>query len=202
MEPTIDELKQHYKKFSDDEIIQIFKRDAAQLRPEALEILENEVKGRGLKVDLEAAKQAQAPTTNNEVVFTDDLLFSYCDIVQGLHCPVCGGTEHPLNGAMTYTVMSFVLMTHYKKKLVIACPSCLTSELNKAMAISSVIGWWGFPWGIIRTIQSIYENGKMYKFTKEQGPNIYLKSYVYQQKVSLSHHIDNKDTLQKMIDLR
>lgn len=64
---------------------------------------------------------------------------------------MCKSTEEKLNATATASVNSFIIITNYEKDLRIACPICLNKANNKAMLKAALLGWWGFPWGIIRT---------------------------------------------------
>ena len=55
-------------------------------------------------------------------------------------------------------MFSAVVFTSYQKKAVVACPDCLGAEARRGLWTSALLGWWGVPWGPIRTIQSISVN--------------------------------------------
>jgi hypothetical protein len=54
-------------------------------------------------------------------------------------------------GSFIRTVKSFVFFTSSKKSPVIACQSCLNKRRKNAMISTSLLGWWGIPYGIFRT---------------------------------------------------
>jgi hypothetical protein len=124
---------------------------------------------------------------------------NYCELIRGLNCPSCGASHTKLNATMTSEVMSFIVLTHYSKKLKVACPDCLDKANNNALTKSVLIGWWGFPWGIIRTIQAIGHNTKGKKTNRLETPNNYLRSYVLSKMGQLESYRDNKQKLQQII---
>jgi hypothetical protein len=61
---------------------------------------------------------------------------------------------------MTSEVISFIVFTQYKKKIKVGCGHCLDKANENALIKSTVLGWWGLPWGIIRTPGAISTNLK------------------------------------------
>ncbi len=75
---------------------------------------------------------------------------------QGL-CPKCGGTG-PVDVHVHHRVWSALFLTSWKSAPQISCRSCgLRSQLSDT-ALSLVVGWWGFPWGIVFTPVQIGRN--------------------------------------------
>lgn len=74
--------------------------------------------------------------------------------------------------------MSLLVFTTWKKQFAIACPACLDKLSHDASTTSALLGWWGFPWGIIRTVQALHFNSKMAKTNHAAHPNDLLKSFV------------------------
>lgn len=75
-------------------------------------------------------------------------------IEQGI-CFECGEPEAKLSSFMR--VMSFILITRHKEWKAFLCPSCTARTGARELAISSVLGWWGIPWGIL-TLKAIALN--------------------------------------------
>ncbi len=74
--------------------------------------------------------------------------------------------------------MSFVFFTKTQSKLKITCPDCLEKFKNNANTKTFILGWWGFPWGFIKTIQALISNSKMSKQIWIEEPNDILKDFV------------------------
>jgi hypothetical protein len=95
--------------------------------------------------------------------------------------------------------VSIILFTQANKKLRIACPGCLTKANNNALVKTVALGWWGLPWGPIRTIQAIAQNVKSKKSIHSNTPNDYLRSYTLSKIGELETYKSNKDKLQQII---
>ena len=165
-------LKENYRRFSDEKLMRIASEDATKLRLEALVLLKEELSTRGLAATAEKTIAAQFR------VVSEAEMAEYCALIQAQPCPVCRATSQSLNATITSQVMSFLVLTTWKKQLVIACPTCLDKLHRAASTTSALLSWWGFPWGIIRTIQALIANGKMAKTNHAPYPNDLLKAFV------------------------
>lgn len=103
--------------------------------------------------------------------YTIDEIETYSELLRGLPCPICGNTHKKLNGTTLHTVRSFILLTTYKAKPVVACPDCLDKKNKDAIISTALLGWWGVPWGILKTPVYIYRNIKAKKQHRSPTPN-------------------------------
>ncbi|MDO7851159.1 hypothetical protein [Hymenobacter convexus] len=165
-------LKENYRRLSDEKLMRIAAEDAPRLRPEALVLLKAELSTRGLAETAEKTIQAQLRQA------TEAEVLAYGALLQAQPCPVCGSAARPLNATVTHRVLSFVVMTTWKKQLVIACPPCLDQLNHDAMKSSALLGWWGFPWGVPRTIDALLSNQKMTRANHAPYPNETLLAFV------------------------
>ena len=189
-------LKENYRRLSDDKLMRISSEDATKLRPEALVLLKEELSTRGLTETAERAIEAQFR------VVSEKEIAEYCGLLQAQPCPICRSSAQRLNAALTSKVISFLVMTTWKKQFAIACPTCL-DKLNRDASISTaLLGWWGFPWGIIRTIQALIANGKMEKTNHAPYPNDLLKAFVVGNVGRIEAVRDNAGDLQALIKTR
>jgi hypothetical protein len=78
------------------------------------------------------------------------------EIHQGL-CPKCGGTG-PVDVHVTHRVWSAVLLTSCKSTPEISCRSCGRKSQWTGIASSALLGWWGFPWGLVFTPIQLAKN--------------------------------------------
>jgi len=166
------DLKANYQRLSDAKLLRIAAESATKLRPEALVLLKDELATRGLLATAEKAIEVQF------TVVDEAGIAAYCALLQSQACPICRSTAQPLNATLTSKVMSFLVVTTWKKQLTIACPTCLDKLNRDASTSTALLGWWGFPWGVIRTIQALIANGKMAKTNHAPYPNDLLKSFV------------------------
>ena len=95
--------------------------------------------------------------------------------------------------------MSFIFITQYRKELKIACPDCLDKANSDALIKTAVLGWWGIPWGIIRTIQAIGQNIKSKKTHHLDEPNNYLRSFILARVGQFETYKDDKVKLREII---
>jgi hypothetical protein len=100
---------------------------------------------------------------------------------------------------MVYDVFSVIILTHYSKKFKIACPHCLDKANSEATAKSAVLGWWGIPWGIVRTIQAIVNNVKSRKTHHWEEPNPYLRGFVLSRIGQLEAYKNDEGRLREII---
>ena len=147
-------LRSHYQKLADEDIERLANYEADQLFPEALTILKEEIIRRGLSDEFLTAADIQVrgiPEYETENIIKKIAEFP---------CPFCGKTQNYLNAFYVMTVISFIIFTMVEKPLAIACPECISKNAKSALIKSLFLGWWGFPWGPIRTIHSILINLK------------------------------------------
>lgn len=186
-------LKENYRRLSDDKLMRIAAEDAAKLRPEALVLLQAELHTRGLAETAEKAIAAQFRFVS------DTEVAAYCELLRAQPCPICHSAAQPLNATLTSKVMSFLVITTWKKQFAIACPPCLDKLNRDASTTSALLGWWGFPWGIIRTIQALIANGKMAKTNHAPHPNALLQAFVVSNVGRIEAASTNASDLQALI---
>jgi hypothetical protein len=186
-------VRENYQKLTDAELIQAATTDAAGLTPEALEVVKEEIIKRKLDTSIIKGLEAQNKT------YTIEEVDKYCNIIRQLDCPICGTSHTALNATMTSEVMSFILFTQYSKKVKIGCPNCLDKANESALTKTILLGWWGIPWGFIRTIQAIGHNVKNKKTNHSDTANDFLRSYALSKIGELETYKDNKEKLQQII---
>lgn len=186
-------VQERYQRMSDDELVRIATQDAHGLTPEAQEVVKGEIRRRGLNEQIANGVGAQNKT------YTIAEIDAYCDIVSKLSCPSCGNLTRRLNGTVTSEVMSFIFFTTYKKKLKVGCPYCLDKANNNALTKTALLGWWGFPWGIIRTPQAIALNLKGKRTNHLQEHTNYLRSFVLGMIGELETYKDSVEKLQQVV---
>lgn len=186
-------VRENYQRMTDNELIRVATQDAAGLTPEAQEIVKEEIERR--KLDAGIIKSVYAQNKSYTIAEIDE----YCNLTRNLSCPVCGTSSAMLNATMTSEVISLILFTQYRQQLKVACPACLDKANNSALTKTIILGWWGIPWGFIRTIQAIGHNIKSKKNNHLVASNDYLRSFVLSRIGQFEAHRDNKEMLQKII---
>ncbi|MEO6979051.1 MAG: hypothetical protein ABI113_11755, partial [Mucilaginibacter sp.] len=147
----------------------------------------------GLTTD--AVKAADVLT--KEVSATE--LAGYVETLRNLPCPICGGTDEKLNATMVSNVVSFIVFTHQQKEIKIACPRCLNKQNNNAMIKTALLGWWGIPWGIIRTPKALLFNANQKAQNDFPEANELFKSFVYERLGRIEMNKNNPEGLQDII---
>lgn len=186
-------VRENYQKMSDEELVHVATQDASGLTQEAQEVVKEEIQKRGLDANIIKGLEAQ------NKAFEIKEIDIYCNIVQNLNCPVCGSASQKLNATLTGEVISYILLTQCKKKIIVACPDCLDKASKAALTKTATLGWWGIPWGIFRTIQYITLNLKSKKANHLDTPNKFLRSFVLSRIGQLETYKNNKEKLQQII---
>jgi hypothetical protein len=168
----IEDIRDNYKNFDDYTIENIAMKDANSLRPEVLKILKFEIQKRNLSPEILNGIEIQ----NRKL--TKDELSEYCSLIENSTCSICSSENKKLNISMIGEVVSIIVISHYDKRIKVGCSECLNKLNTNAIIKSSLLGWWGFPWGPIYTIRSyIYNYGMRLNNTSDK-PNGIFKEFV------------------------
>lgn len=124
---------------------------------------------------------------------------AFASIIRQLPCPVCKQATQPLNGNLIYTVYSFLILTTYRRDVLIACPVCLNKAHNRAILKTVLLGWWGFPWGLIKAPQYVYLNLKAKKQNKNPQATEVLLTDVLTHVSEINEHQNDPDQLFRII---
>lgn len=193
VESNLENIAKNYAKMSDADIVRIATKEATGLRPEVFGIIENEIKKRNLNQDLFRGVLAQ----NKK--YTVQEIEEYANLISELPCPICGSLDQKLNGTLSHTVKSMVFVTTSKTELTIACPDCLDKKNDQAIKTSALLGWWGIPWGIIKTPLAIFRNEKAKKQNRMEFLNTALMSFTIANIGQIETYKNDKQELLKII---
>lgn len=186
-------VKDHYARIGNEELIHIATKDAAGMTPEAQEVIKAELRSRNLDSSFIKGVEAQ----NREHSLAD--ISTYCEILRALDCPKCGSTGYKLNATLTNQVMSFIILTQRSKKIVIACPDCLDRANNNALLTTVAMGWWGIPWGPIRSIMAIADNISYKKSNRIDQPTPLMMQVAASAAGQIETYKEDKAKLQALI---
>lgn len=78
------------------------------------------------------------------------------EVVDG-PCPVCKGPG-PVDVFVSHRVLSALVVTTWKTVPRISCRGCATKAQLGSTLYSLLLGWWGFPWGLLMTPVQIVRN--------------------------------------------
>lgn len=73
-------------------------------------------------------------------------------------CSACRKVTAQPRYAIFYEVKSFIFVTTRTPIQGIFCSACAEKKALRATAITWVLGWWGFPWGLIYSLHAIFVN--------------------------------------------
>jgi len=99
-------------------------------------------------------------------------------------CPLCEG-DGPVDVHNVHRIWSALWFTQWKTESTVGCQSCGRSAQLRGILFSSLLGWWGFPWGFIVTpIQILRNLGGMLRSPSEY-PSAQLEEMVRGQLAEL-----------------
>lgn len=88
---------------------------------------------------------------------SDDQLEAYVSKMRNGPCPRCHG-EGPVDVHTSHSAISFLIMTQWKSTPHMCCRRCGTRAQVTDLIVTALVGWWGFPWGLIATPLQIGRN--------------------------------------------
>jgi len=86
-------------------------------------------------------------------------------------CPKCDGNG-PVDIHNSYSVYSIILYTSWKTDEHLICKKCALKQQATDLVGSFLLGWWGFPFGLIVTpIQILMNVAAMFQTPGSDGPS-------------------------------
>lgn len=101
-------------------------------------------------------------------------------------CHKCGCVSAQPRYAIFFEVKSFIFVTRRTARQGIFCASCAAKEALKASAITWVLGWWGFPWGPIWSLDALARN--LFGGTQPREHNARILAYQASYFASKGHN--------------
>jgi hypothetical protein len=93
-------------------------------------------------------------------------------------CPVCGGSG-PVDICTSHTAWSLIILTSWKDHPRLSCASCGKKSIWRGLALTSLFGWWGLPFGpIVTPLQLINGVRSLNKLPDASGPSETLQQMV------------------------
>lgn len=188
----IELVKKHYKTLDNSKLLSLATNEARGLRAETIPLLIEEIRQRGLNEKIIEGLERQLKKA------TPQELLEYSAIIQKLPCPGCGMTSH-LNGGITKATMSFILFTKTSVNMHICCGTCLKKARANANTKTILLGWWGFPWGIIKSIQALTYNSKISGAINNTEPSPVLLQFINENIGRIEIYKDNPQALRKIL---
>jgi hypothetical protein len=187
------DLTKLYKGFDDEKIERLALYEVEDLSNTAVDLLKKEIVCRNLNPRLIEVIDAQLKG------ISVDEFFEYSKLLLNLPCPVCGKRGGNLDITRKGQVVSVVFFTGYDQVLICGCKDCLRKMIKRSLTVSLIFGWWGFPLGPIRTIQSIIFNIKRLKETRTEMQSEDFLKFAYANKGYIMAYVDSESDLLGLI---
>ena len=92
--------------------------------------------------------------------------------IRDVRCQGCGRFDHTLRVVAFPYVISIIIMSFKRFEAGIFCHYCRSAKSAKCAAISLLFGWWGFPFGIFWTLESLVVNFLRGNTPKEENQQL------------------------------
>jgi len=79
--------------------------------------------------------------------------------IEPVLCSSCRIVSAHLRYVIFYSVISLILRSERSVTQGVYCPKCAAKKSATATLITWFLGWWGFPWGLVWTITTLFSNG-------------------------------------------
>jgi len=107
-----------------------------------------------------------------------ELIEEHVNKVHSGPCPKCQRQAGPVDAHTLHFVWSALVLTSWSSKPAISCRSCaVKSQIFSTMG-SAVLGWWGFPWGLIMTPVQIGRNIAAMCSSQDRRPSPLLRRLI------------------------
>ncbi|PWJ41847.1 hypothetical protein [Sediminitomix flava] len=192
MSIDVKQIQKNYELFSDQEIVKIATHDVINLAPEAVEILIQQIEKRNLDASLlESVKLQAEPLSEKEFNV-------YFQAITHMKCPECGEKNGTLQGHLIRKVMSFIVLTYSSKRPIICCSDCGESEKQSSLIKTFLLGWWGLPFGILKTpyylISHFLDRGKL-----DQISDQIIADFIHLNYPIIRKNFSNEDAIQELV---
>lgn len=190
----LEQIRNHYSKMDDSKLERIAKFQIASLQPEVQPIVIAEIKKRGLDENLLIGIEAQTKE------FTKEEVYEVIEKVKGLDCPSCGKPKQVLVGGVIRKVRSYLIMTQYETRPMIACKVCVEEERKSQLIKNSLLGWWGFPWGLLYRTPHAIINHFLDNRKQEEISEIIINDFAAQNIGELKTNWEDEEKLVAFIN--
>jgi len=88
----------------------------------------------------------------------EDIVQKHVREVHAGECPACKRSNGPVDVHTAHKIWSIIFMTSWSSRPQISCRSCGLKSQAFGTVSSLLVGWWGFPWGLLITPVQIGKN--------------------------------------------
>ena len=86
-----------------------------------------------------------------------DVINAFATQIHSGPCPKCKGSG-PVDIHKHYQIWSALVMTRWSSRSQVSCRRCALKSQAGGLVSTLLLGWWGFPWGLIFTPVQICRN--------------------------------------------
>jgi len=167
MDYDIADIRKNYEKLDNERIIRLASEEADGLRPEALDLLRQIIRERGLPPAVSRALEVQVEEMDEKT------LTGYCGLLRSLPCPQCNSVTEKLNANIVAQVSGGMFFPEPK----VACPTCLDKAYVSANTHNGLFGWRSI-FGLVNVPRALLFNRKMKKFNHITEATDALRDFV------------------------
>lgn len=182
MEADIEHIRETYLHMPNYKLEHMATHEVANLLPEAVEIMKEEIQIRNLDPALLAYIEIQSGT------LTEEEIQNILDLIVNSRCPLCSRENPPLSGVHVRQIISVILVSFRENKELIACEDCIRKKKRTAYALTLLLGWWGIPHGVFGTPAALISNA-LDKKNRQKVSEEVLTKFVMQNLGGLRQHI-------------
>lgn len=115
------------------------------------------------------AERGHAPQEISFLDISDHVVREHALSIRQGACPQCRKTGSAVDMRTEHWVWSAVLFTKYGRRTVLSCRDCGRRRNLQALGKCVLLGWWGFPFGLLITPYKIVANlGEMLRKDREE----------------------------------
>jgi DnaJ domain len=163
---------------SASEIKAAFRRRAMEVHPDTnttpYAVQQFQQLNEAFEVLSDSATRAEYDTLCAEVIDSQSVFSERTDM-EPIACSCCAKVTAQPRYVIFYEVKSFIFFTIRSPIQGIFCHSCAEKKVLRSTIITYLLGWWGFPWGIIYSLFSIIHN--LFGGSKPHDVNARLLTY-------------------------
>jgi hypothetical protein len=186
----LDSIRKTYERLPDFKIVHIAQYESNQISPEALQILKDEIKKRGLDKSLNHSIEV------NENGISESAFNEVVERIRKTPCPYCNTTLESNTAVWlkNHTGASHVSVSETFAR--IGCKTCLLGVIKKVSNMSVATGIWSIS-GIWKTSQALDSNDDMRVALVNDKTELFLKQAIYQ---NIGAFISKKDNQLDLIE--
>jgi hypothetical protein len=109
---------------------------------------------------------------------TEDQVLAQAHAIRNGACPLCKKQQSPVDLREEHWVWSALVVTRYGRKTRLCCHDCGRANNLRALGKNAVLGWWGFPFGLLITPYKIGMNLHGYFRKDGNAPSAELQRWV------------------------